>query len=179
MMESENSLKIYKSLADRERIRIMSILCKSDSYVELLAEILNLTPATVCYHLKKLEGAGLVKGRRLQHYVIYSANHDMLARTLGSFLEVSTSPEGEEKYKSKVVHSFIEYGRLKCIPSQLKKKEIIYEYMIREMEFDRDYSDKELCEIIIKYHDDYATIKRDLIGLGFLSQQDRIYRRIK
>ena len=51
--------------------------------------------------------------------------------------------------------------------------------MIREMEFDRDYSDKELCEIIIKYHDDYATIKRELIGLGFLSQQDRIYRRIR
>ena len=74
MMKNETSLKIYKSLADRERIRIMSILCKSDSYVELLAEILNLTPATVCYHLKKLEGAGLVESRRLQHYVIYSAN---------------------------------------------------------------------------------------------------------
>ena len=73
----------------------------------------------------------------------------------------------------------MEYGRLKCIPSQLKKKEIIYEYMIREMEFDRDYSEKELCEIIIKYHDDFATIKRDLIGLGFISQQDRIYRRLK
>lgn len=179
MTESETSLKIYKSLADRERIRIMSILYKSDSYVELLAEMLNLTPATVCYHLKKLEGAGLVKSRRLQHYVIYSANHEMLEKSLGSFLEISTPPEGEERYKNKVVHNFMEYGRLKCIPAQLKKKEIIYEYMIREMEFDRDYSEKELCEIIIKYHDDFATIKRDLIGLGFISQQDRIYRRIK
>ncbi len=179
MTEIDTSLKIYKSLADRERIRIMSILCKSDSYVELLAEMLELTPATVCYHLKKLEGAGLVKSRRLQHYVIYSADREILERSLGSFLDISASPEGEEKYKRKVVHSFIEYGRLKCIPSQLKKKEIVYEYMLREMEFDRDYSEKELSEIIIRYHDDYATIKREMIGLGFLSQQDRSYRRIR
>lgn len=179
MVDRETTLKIYKSLADGERIRIMTILCKSDSYVELLSEILDLTPATVCYHLKKLEGAGLVKSQRLQHYVIYSANQDILEKSLGSFLNISTSLEGEEKYKSKVIHDFIEYGRLKCIPSQLKKKEIVYEYMIRGMEFDRDYGDKELCEIIVSYHDDYATIKRELIGLGFLSQQGRTYRRIK
>lgn len=101
MTEIDTSLKIYKSLADRERIRIMSILCKSDSYVELLAEMLELTPATVCYHLKKLEGAGLVKSRRLQHYVIYSADREILERSLGSFLDISASPGGRGKIQKK------------------------------------------------------------------------------
>jgi len=51
--------------------------------------------------------------------------------------------------------------------------------MLREMEYDRDYSEKELSRIIIRYHDDYATIKREMIGLGFLSQQGSSFGRIR
>lgn len=58
MTEIDTSLKIYKSLADRERIRIMSILCKSDSYVELLAEMLELTPRDRVLSSQKIRGRG-------------------------------------------------------------------------------------------------------------------------
>lgn len=40
-------------------------------------EELNLTPATISFHLKKLVDAGAVKSRKEQYYTIYSINNDV------------------------------------------------------------------------------------------------------
>ena len=68
-MQEEVALKLFKCLGDKSRLNILKILAKDESYVELLAEKLELTPATVSFHLKKLEDravcqrAGRVQGR--------------------------------------------------------------------------------------------------------------------
>ena len=49
----QEHLTLLKLLADETRLRIINILSEGDSYVELIASKLELTPATVCYHLKK------------------------------------------------------------------------------------------------------------------------------
>ena len=54
------TLTVLKALADDTRIKILRALCERDMYVELLAERLQLTPATVSFHMKKLTAAGLV-----------------------------------------------------------------------------------------------------------------------
>ena len=66
------NLTLLKLLADETRLRIINILAEGDSYVELIATKLELTPATVCYHLKKMEAAGMVNCSRAQFYIIYS-----------------------------------------------------------------------------------------------------------
>ena len=65
-MEHE-TLNLLKTVADDTRIRILRALHEKDCYVELLAERLNLTPATVSFHMKKLLAAGLVDARREQY----------------------------------------------------------------------------------------------------------------
>ena len=65
-------LEILKLLADKTRIDILNTLMKEDSYVEKIACDLSITPATICYHLKKMESAGMVKCSRSQFYMIYS-----------------------------------------------------------------------------------------------------------
>ena len=52
----EEKLKLLKLIADETRIEILNILMREDSYVEKIACELSLTPATICYHLKKMEG---------------------------------------------------------------------------------------------------------------------------
>ena len=54
----KEKLELLKLLADETRLEILNILLREDSYVEKLACELSLTPATICYHLKKMEGAG-------------------------------------------------------------------------------------------------------------------------
>ena len=57
-MSEEQVLLLFKCLADRSRLRIVQSLLREDMYVELLSQRLGLTPATISFHLKKLEEAG-------------------------------------------------------------------------------------------------------------------------
>ena len=54
IMTEENAIRMFKCLADKSRLQILKSLAVEDMYVELLAERLNLTPATISFHLRKL-----------------------------------------------------------------------------------------------------------------------------
>ena len=58
---------LFKALADESRLKIISILMKQDSYSEYLASKLNLTAPTITYHMEKLVNANIVRGTRIQH----------------------------------------------------------------------------------------------------------------
>lgn len=83
---SSDPVALFKCLGDRTRYDILCRLLKTDSYVELLAEELSLTPGTVSFHLKKMESAGLVRCSRMQFYQIYSLNRELLSAPILSFL---------------------------------------------------------------------------------------------
>ncbi len=85
------TLMVLKALADDTRLKILRALNEQDMYVELIAERMQLTPATVSFHMKKLMAAGLVDSRREQYYTVYSLRRDMFNMTLGEL----TLPQGE------------------------------------------------------------------------------------
>lgn len=183
-MTQENALMIFKSLSDMSRLRIVQALTKGEMYTELLAERLELTPSTVSFHMKKLEQAGLVVSRKEQYYTVYSLNREVLDESL--FTIAVSEPEQaddqqkrEEKYKQKVIDSFFRYGKLLSIPVQRKKKMICYEVIAEKLIPGRVYPEKELNEIISAIHEDYCTIRRDMISEGILSRTGNEYVRIK
>lgn len=183
-MTPDESIKIFKCLSDRSRLQIVAGLMKGDAYAELIAERLNLTASTVSFHMKKLEEAGLVSSRKEQYYTVYSLNRDIINKRLSDFVIAGASEEDlqavrEEEYRRKVISSFFEYGRLKQIPAQRKKKLICYEEIIKNFEFGRIYSEKELSEIIAAINEDYCSIRRDMLSEGLLRREGTEYERIK
>ena len=80
------TLRILKALADDTRLKILRALSERDMYVELLAERLQLSAATVSFHMKKLQAAGLVDSRREQYYIVYSLRNDVFNMTLNELL---------------------------------------------------------------------------------------------
>ncbi len=183
-MTRENALKIFKSLSDMSRLRIVQALTEGEMYTELLAERLGLTPSTVSFHMKKLEDAGIVISRKEQYYTVYSLNRDVLETSL--FDAAAAEPEQvdeqqrrEKEYRQKVIDSFFEYGKLKAIPVQRKKKLICYEVIAENFVPGKVYSEKELNGIIAPIHEDYCTIRRDMISEGILSRNGSEYVRIK
>ena len=68
---------MFKCLADKSRLQILKSLVKEEMYVERLAERLDLTPATISFHLKKLEDAGAVTSRKEQYYTMYSIKKEI------------------------------------------------------------------------------------------------------
>lgn len=183
-MTREDALKVFKCLSDASRLRIVQSLSHTDMYTELLAERLELTPSTVSFHMKKLVDAGLVTSRKEQYYTLYSLNRALLQKTL---FELATSaPEQvdeqerrEEAYRQKVIKAFFEYGRLRSIPVQRKKRLICLEQIAKMFEFNRAYEEKELSEIIASVHEDYCTIRRDMVDEGILKRDGSSYARVR
>lgn len=175
----EEKLKLLKLLADETRLRILNILVKEDSYVEKIACELSLTPATICYHLKKMESAGVVNCSRSQFYMIYSLNREIFDKPLFELIQDEEIVNTEEKYKKAVISNFFKYGRLTLIPTQRKKREIVLAEILKQFESDREYTEKEVNEIILRYHDDYCTIRREMIAFGMVTRHHETYKRVK
>ncbi len=183
-MTQEDAMKLFKCLSDTSRLRIVQSLDQGEMYTELLAERLDLTPSTVSFHMKKLEDAGLIVSRREQYYTVYSLNREVLEKTI---YDVAVSEPGqmdeqqkrEDEYRRKVIKAFFEYGKLRSIPVQRKKKVICYEEIAARFEPGKVYEEKEVNEIISPIHEDYCTIRRDMISEGILRREGNRYIRIR
>ena len=176
----KEKLALLKLLADETRLEILNILLKEDSYVEKIACELSLTPATICYHLKKMESAGVVRCSRSQFYIIYSLNREIFDKPLYEFIKKDEIiVDAEEKYKKEVISNFFKYGRLTQIPTQRKKREIVLAEILKQFEIDRKYDEKEVNAVILRYHDDFCTIRREMIAFGMMTRDREIYIRVK
>lgn len=178
-MENE-TLNLLKSIADETRLRILRALDEKDSYAELLAERLNLSQATVSFHMKKLMQAGLVDARREQYYTVYSLRREVFTHTLEELIFRKDRGETaealrEEQYRRKVLKSFMPNGFCEQMPAQLKKRMIVYREIFSRFEPGRTYTEKEVNAIISEVHADYCTVRRGFIGMGWMERSNGIY----
>ncbi len=177
------NIEIFKALSDNSRLRIINSLMIEPMYVELLAERLELSTSTISFHLKKLMDVDIVSSKKEQYYMVYSLNKEVLDIKLKDLI-VDNRNEGEllkqreENYRKKVLDSFFKYNKLKSIPVQNKKKEIVLEKIVESFEMDRIYSEREVNIIIADYHDDFCTIRRDLIEFKLMERNDGKYKKI-
>lgn len=182
-MTEQEAVALFKCLADKSRIQILKSLMTEDMYVERLSERIGVTPATVSFHLKKLEDVGAVKSRRDQYYTMYSINNEVFNVTILDILkekseEMDLQKERDEIYRKKVIDSFFEYGKLKSIPSQRKKERIVLEEIAKSFEKGREYTEREVNIIIADFNDDFCTIRRDMISEGIITRENMIYRKL-
>ena len=176
----KEKLELLKIIADETRLEILNILMKEDSYVEKIACELSLTPATICYHLKKMESAGVVKCSRSQFYIIYSLNREIFDKPLYEVIKKDVQMiDKEEKYKKEVLSNFFKYGKLTQIPTQRKKREIVLAEIANEFQLEREYGEREVNEIIMRFHEDYCLIRREMIAFGIMNREHETYKRIK
>ncbi len=180
-MTEKETIAFFKCLADKSRLSILKSLMMEDMYVERLAERLELTSATVSFHLKKLEDAGAVTSYKDQYYTMYSINKELFSINIIDILKEKTSEselqkERDDAYRKKVLDAFFEYGKLKNIPSQRKKERIVLEEIAKAFKKNKAYTEKEVNLIIADFHDDFCTLRRDMISEGLLERKDSVYR---
>lgn len=172
----KEKLEILKLLADKTRLDILNALMKEDSYVEKIACDLSITPATICYHLKKMESVGMVKCSRSQFYMIYSLNKEIFDKPLIELVKNDTPLENsEDKYRKEVISNFFKLGKLVSIPTQRKKREIVLAEISKSFKKGKIYAEKEVDEIIHKFHEDHCTIRREMIGCGLMKRENGKY----
>lgn len=174
---SEELVAFFKALADANRLKIVGLLAQQPYSVEQLAAILHLRPSTVSHHLSKLAEVGLVSARAESYYNVYQLEEETLQKTRLMFSQEDLAAVVEDVdlggYDRKVVEDFsLPDGKLKSIPSQRKKLEAILRYVVKAFEPNVLYSEKQVNEMLFRYHDDVATLRRELIGYGLLDRED-------
>lgn len=183
MTETE-AIALFKCLSDKSRLQILKSLALEDMYVERLAERLGITAATVSFHLKKLADAGAVTSYKSQYYTMYSLKKEAFQTNILTILqqqsdETEAQAQRDAQYRQKVIDAFFEYGKLKAIPAQRKKERIVLEVIVQVFEFDRIYSEREVNILIADFHDDFCTIRRDMIAEQLLARDRNGYWRVK
>jgi biotin operon repressor len=180
----EQLLTFFKALADANRLKIVGLLSEHEYSVEHLAAMLNLRPPTVSHHLKLLAEAGLVSARAESYYSLYQLETSVLekiARHLGEQdkLPRMAAEVDLEAYDRKVLRDILlPDGRLKVIPAQRKKREVILRHMLNEFQPEVRYSEQQVNEILSRFHDDTATLRREMITYKLMKRAEGEYWRI-
>ncbi|MEA2598056.1 MAG: ArsR family transcriptional regulator, arsenate/arsenite/antimonite-responsive transcriptional [Thermomicrobiales bacterium] len=79
----DRACEALKFLSDKNRLRILSSLTRSETCVADLIDALGIPQPLVSYHLGKLRKLGLVRARRDAQWVYYSLDPDAWANFIG------------------------------------------------------------------------------------------------
>jgi biotin operon repressor len=171
-------LPFFKALADANRLKIIGLLARGEPLSgEQLAEMLELSPSTVSHHLTQLARVGLVSARAESYYNIYRLETEALEQVARRLLQRETlavvaDSVDVDAYDRKVLANFIDAkGRVHTFPAQRKKLEVILRYVLGDFQPGVRYSEKQVNEILGRYHADTATLRRELIEIGWLKRE--------
>lgn len=174
---SEELVTFFKAFADANRLKIVGLLAQQPYSVEELAALLNLKPSTVSHHLARLAQIGLVSAKTESYYNVYQLDEKALqskSRDLFSQenLAASVVDVDADAYDNKVVKDYIRKdGSLKTIPAQRKKLEAVLRHVVKAFKVGKLYSEKQVNEILSGYHEDTASLRRELVGFGLMKRE--------
>jgi biotin operon repressor len=177
----EDLARLLKVIADETRLRILGALAAEPLTGKDLAERLNLTPATISHHMRKLVDAGIVSAQADAQRQWYRLNGDLLRSTravpIHAAASSTNSPDssGEEAFRAKVIRDFFVGEQLKQIPSQRKRRLIVLQYLLERFEPTRTYTEHEVNDLLRPAHEDVATLRRELVDYGYLVRDRGIY----
>jgi hypothetical protein len=182
---SPELVQFFKALADETRLTIVGLLARESRTGEQLAAILKIKPATVSHHLSKLAEAGLVSAKMDGHAKVYELRREVLRATAMHLAAQDTLPQAaagidESAYDRQVVKNFLRRdGSLKEIPAQQKKLVAVLRHLVKEFEPGREYAEKEVNEILARFHEDTASLRRAMIEHKLMKRASGVYWRVE
>jgi hypothetical protein len=196
-------LDFFKALADETRLKIVGVLAREACTGEQLAAIVDVKPATITHHLQRLTAAGLVSVEPLGHAKVYHLRMDAIHALAQRLLAEKAAPPAQspapgperqwpdsalaqaaddldlEAYDRKVLKDFLRRdGTLKALPAQEKKLLAVVRHLVKEFERARQYTEKQVNEIIAPFHPDTASLRRAMIDFKLMARASGKYWRL-
>lgn len=185
MQTGHTLVHFFKGLGDEKRLRLVHLLAQQEYNVGDLAQLLELSEPTTSHHLSKLREIGLVNLRADANKRFYSLNEAKLQQmkeAVNNLEYVSfDAPKNDTswvndldmaEWERNVLRNYTFNGKLKQIPTRDKKKLlVILRWLASHFEQNRDYTEAQVNEIILRFHSDKSGLRRDLIIYGFLDRE--------
>lgn len=177
----ETLLSFFKALGNESRLKIVAILADGECTVRELAQRLELKEPTVSEHLAMLKDTGLVSVRSEGNFRYYSFNAKALYAMNKALLSreqlAALAPEDDDE--KRVLKNYLDSNeRLTQIPVNFTKRQIILRWLVDKFEYGRQYPEKEVNAIISRHHEDYATLRREMIASKLMAREKSVYWRL-
>ncbi|MGA7741117.1 MAG: metalloregulator ArsR/SmtB family transcription factor [Polyangia bacterium] len=170
-------VEFFKVLGEPNRLRIVGLLAERAYTVEQLAVTLGVSASTVSHHLARLARAGLVTARSESYYNLYSLKADALSGMAKELLAQTqparpASEQGLSDFDRKVLATFTTSdGRIKAFPMQERKFRVLLRHVLPAFNHGVRYTEKRVNEILSKYNDDTARLRRWLVDFGYMARE--------
>lgn len=181
-MQLNKIVEFHKALGDLTRVRIIALLQQGPLSGQEIAGKLGLKPPTITHHITKLREVGIIKERRDKNTIYFSLNTKILEMSAKAIFTVGTGGDSNmemsvtEEERSAIINNFFtKDGKLKNYPAQRKKKLVVLSHMIKGLEFGKVYQEKEVNEYLKQFHEDYATLRRELIMCQYMYRENNQY----
>lgn len=184
-MQLDKVVAFHKALADPTRIRILFLLKHGPLHGQALAEKLGVSAPTITHHMAKLRQVALVKETRDKNTIYFELDQYFFERNLKELYtalfespssQQAASMERSQHVKQSVLnHFFSPDGRLKQIPAQRRRKLIVFEHMLTGLKVGEKYTERQINEHILRFHEDYCTIRREFIINHFMYREKGMY----
>jgi biotin operon repressor len=172
-----DALRLFKALADPNRLKIVGLLARGPHSVEDIAQQLHISGSTASHHLSRLSEAGLVSARAKGYYSLYSLQTDELTALAKTLLKTENLPslataEAEDAFDRKVLAAFTAPdGSITKFPVQEKKYLVLLRYVVKEFEAGVEYPEKKVNQMLSKYNKDTARLRRSLVEYGMMGRE--------
>lgn len=181
--EFQRLLQFFKALGNESRLKIVGILANREASVGELADLLDLREATVSHHLAMLKELGLVDMRAEGNVHIYALNEEALIEMnkdvfVPQNMAALVEDVDERSWKAKVLQTFVIDGRLAQIPARRKKRLVILQWLAAQFEPGVHYAEREVNEVLGRYHPDTAALRRFLLEWKFMRREGGVYWRV-
>ncbi len=173
-------INFMRLMGNTERLKIAGVLGIESLTADQLAERLQMSLEAVQQHLEQLVTAGLVRVQE-QQYALESRTLEYLSRqVLAQSHPVKSTEEFEgDEYERKVLKSYFNRdGSLMAIPNQQKKLLVILCQLAKDFEPGKRYPERQVNEMLSRYHEDFAALRRYMVDNRLLARDKGVYWRV-
>jgi hypothetical protein len=173
MKVNEEMLDYVKALTDTDRLKIIGQLTGRPAGLQELSASLSLPVRKVFNHLAFLQYVGVVHEED-GAYALDAERLEQLTRS-PFVAEQSTEPVEPVEERWKPIASYLNRdGTIRLVPSsrtQAARFRMMLDYLLTAFEADRIYTEKEVNQIIRRFHEDTSGLRRDLVEAGLLGRE--------
>jgi DNA-binding transcriptional ArsR family regulator len=175
--------RFFAALADENRLAVAGVLAMREASVQDIAAQLRMKDSDVARHVSLLHESGIVSRTREGSLQIWQLDVEALRERRRRLLTRERAPspadeEGTPAWERLVLRNFFDGERLKEIPANLKKRMVVLGWLADRFEWDRQYPEREVNEIIKRYHPDASALRRELIDHRFMQRENGAYWRL-
>lgn len=172
-------LEFMKTLSDAKRLEIAGLLGVEALTPTQVAERLGMNLAEAEQHLEQLASAGLAHKEENTYRLDSQALEKLTRQVLAQSHPPAVEYEGDE-FTVKTLRAYLSGdGKLKAIPTQHKKLIVILDHLVKNFEPGANYPESQVNQILRRFHEDTAALRRYMVDNGLLQREKGIYWRTR